>query len=61
MGKMFRTSNDFSSDVVGPILLKFHVEPPCGRERKVAKISGSIDQDGLPCPYMVKTFKNLLL
>ena len=27
-GKMFRISNDFSSGAPGPMLLKFHVEPP---------------------------------
>ena len=30
MKKMLRISNDFSSDVSGPMLLKFHVEPPWG-------------------------------
>ena len=28
MGKMFRISNNFSSGASGPILLKFHMEPP---------------------------------
>ena len=28
MGKMLRISNDFSSEASGPMLLKFHVEPP---------------------------------
>ena len=28
MGKMFRISNDFSYGASGPILLKFHMEPP---------------------------------
>ena len=30
MGKMLRISNDFSSEAAGPMLLKFHVEPPKG-------------------------------
>ena len=28
MGKIFRISNDFSSGASGPILHKFHMEPP---------------------------------
>ena len=28
MGKMFRISNNFTSGASGPILLKFHKEPP---------------------------------
>ena len=35
MGKMLRISKDFSSEASGPMLLKFHVEPPlvAGNER----------------------------
>ena len=38
IGKMLRISNDFSSEAAGPTLLKFHVEPPFGGERKIAKM-----------------------
>ena len=38
MGKMFRISNDFSSKAGGLLLLKFHVEPPWGGEKKIAKM-----------------------
>ena len=34
MGKMLRISNDFSSGTSGPVLLKFHLEPPWGRGMK---------------------------
>ena len=34
MGKMLRISNDFSSEAPGPVLLKFYLEPPLGREIK---------------------------
>ena len=51
-GKMLRISNDFSSGASGPMLLKFHLEPPTPPphppgtgEWKTAKISSSIDQD----------------
>ena len=29
MGKMLRISNNFSSEAVALMLLKFHVGPPC--------------------------------
>ena len=32
--KMLIISNDFSSEASGPVLLKFHVEPPWGRRTK---------------------------
>ena len=32
--KMFRISNDFSFGASGPMLLRFHLEPPWGREMK---------------------------
>ena len=34
MGIMLRTSNDFFSQAAMPMLLKFHVEPLWGREKK---------------------------
>ena len=34
IGKMLRISNDFSSEASGPVLLKFHLEPPWGRGMK---------------------------
>ena len=34
MEKMLIISNDFSSEASGPVLLKFHVEPPWGRRSK---------------------------
>ena len=34
MGKVLRISNDFSSEASGLMMLKFHVEPPWGREMK---------------------------
>ena len=34
MEKMLIISNDFSSEASGPVLLKFHVEPPWGRRTK---------------------------
>ena len=62
IGKMLRISNDFSSEASGPMLLKFHVESPyVGGMKDCKKWSQSIDQRWSPCPYIVKTFKNLLL
>ena len=37
MGKMLIISNDFSSEASGPMLFKFHVEPPWGRGTKDCK------------------------
>ena len=34
-GKMLSISNYFSSEATGPVLLKFHVEPPWDRGMKV--------------------------
>ena len=34
MENMLIISNDFSSEASGPVLLKFHVEPPWGRGTK---------------------------
>ena len=61
MEKMLIISNDFSSEASGPVLLKFHAEPPWAGEWKIAKMGMVHWSKWLPCPYMVKTFKNLLL
>ena len=34
MGKMLRIPNNFSSEASGPVLLKFHVEPPWDKGMK---------------------------
>ena len=39
----------------------FHVEPPWAGRWKIAKMGMVHWSKWLPCPYMVKTFKNLLL
>ena len=53
MGKMLRISNNFSSEAVALMLLKFHVGPPCwgggGGGRKIERLlkwTRSIEQDG---------------
>ena len=49
MEKMLIISNGFSSEASGPVLLKFHAEPPChgAGEWKIAKMGMvSIDQNG---------------
>ena len=61
MEKMLIISNDFSSEASGPVLLKFHLEPPWAGEWKIAKMGMVHRSKWLPCPYMVKTFKNFLL
>ena len=38
MEKMLIISNDFSSEASGPVLLKFHAEPPWAGECKIAKM-----------------------
>ena len=60
MKKMLIISNDFSSEASGPVLLKFHIEILGAGERKIAKMGMVHWSKWLPCPYMVKTFKNLL-
>ena len=35
---MLIISNDFSSEAIWPVLLKFHAEPPWAREWKIAKM-----------------------
>ena len=61
MEKMLIISNGFSSEASGPVLLKFHAEPPWAGEWKIAKMGMVHWSKWLPCPYMVKTFKKLLL
>ena len=51
----------FSSESSGPVLLKFHAEPPWAGEWKIAKMGMVHLSKWLPCPYMVTAFKNLLL
>ena len=60
MGKMLRISNDFSSEASGPMLLKFHVELLGLGKQKFAKMVVVHWPIWPPCPYMVKTFRNLL-
>ena len=60
MEKLLIISNDFSSEASGPVLLKFHSEPPWAGEWKIAQMGIVHWSKWLPCPYMVKTFKNLL-
>ena len=50
-----------SSEASGPVLLKFHAEPPSAGEWKIAKMGVVHWSKWLPCPYMVKTFKNRFL
>ena len=59
--KLLIISNGFSSEASGPVLLKFHAEPPWAGEWKIAKMGMVRWSKWLPCLYMVKTFKNLLL
>ena len=63
---MLRTSNDFSSGASMPVLLNFFFffffwSLPVAVEWKIAKKVAVHWPGWLPCPYMVKTFKNLLL
>ena len=57
MEKMLIISNGFSSEASGPVLLKFHAEPPWAGERKIAKMGMGHWSKWLPCPYMVKPLK----
>ena len=59
--KILIISNGFSSEASEPVLLKFHAEPPWAGEWKIAKMGTMHWSKWLPCAYMVKTFKNLLL
>ena len=54
-------SNDFSSEAAEPILLKFQMEPLRLEELKNAKMVAARWPRWPPCPYIVKSFKNLLL
>ena len=59
---MLIISNDFSSEASGPVLLKFHAEPPWAGEWKIAKMGMVHWSKWLPCPYNGKNFfTNLLL
>ena len=49
-------SNDFSSKAAKPILLKYHMDPPL-----VGGTKDCLNGHGPPCPYMVKSYVNLLL
>ena len=56
-------SNFFSLETAKPIEAKFHVEPPSDGGMKV-NTSALYHMTKIfwpPCPYMVKTLKNLLL
>ena len=61
MEKKLIVSNGFSSEASGLVLPKFHAEPPWAGEWKIAKMGMVHCSKWLPCPYMIKTFKNLLL
>ena len=61
MEKMLIISNGFSSGASGPVLLKFHAEPPWEGEWKIAKMGMVHWSKWLSCPYVIKSFKNLLL
>ena len=57
----FTFSNVFSSETAWPIKAKFYEEPPWEGGTKVY-INGPGHMTKMaPCPYMVKTLKNLLL
>ena len=58
---MFRISNDFSSGACGPVLLKFHLEPPLGREMNDCKNGCSPLTKMATMTIYGKTFKKLLL
>ena len=58
---MLRISNHFSYGASVPMLLKFIWSLPGAGEWKIAKIVAIHWSRWPPCPYMVKTFKNLLL
>ena len=60
-GKMLRISNDFSSEASGPMCSNFMWSLLRLWEQKIAKMVAVHWPRWLPCPYMVKTFKDLLL
>ena len=51
----------FSWETARPIDTKFHVDPPWDGERKVCSNGSGHMTRWLPCPYVVKTWKILLL
>ena len=53
--------NIFSWETTGPIEAKFHIESPWMGERRFVQTVLVTWPRWLPCPYMVKTLKNLLL
>ena len=54
IGKMLQTCS--SQKPVGPINVKFHMEPQWfGGTKSLFAASGSLDQDGLSRTYMVKS------
>ena len=54
------TFSNISSETVGPIEAKFHMEPLWDRGTKVCSNGQGTWPRWRPCPYMVKTLKNLL-
>ena len=54
-------SKIFLSKTAWPIKAKFHVEPPWEGVKKIYINGPGHRPKWPPCPYMVKTFKNLLL
>ena len=58
---MLIISNDFSSEASGPMCSNFMWSLFGEGEQKIAKMVMVHWPKWLPCPYMVKTFKNLLL
>ena len=61
MGKIFRISNNFSSGLLGQFCTNFIWSLFRLGEWKIAKMVAVHWPRWPPCPYMVKTFKNLLL
>ena len=53
--------NIFSSETAWPIKVKFHMMPPWDGERKFVQMIEVTWPRWPPCPYMVKTLKNLFL
>ena len=53
-------SNIFSSETTGPIEAKFQLEPPRDTGKFIQRVLVTWPM-WTPCPYMVKTLKNLLL
>ena len=52
---------DFSSENTGPISIKFHIQPLGKGGKKIYIFCPGHITKMQPCPYMVKTLKNLLL